>query len=214
MGKNVSLRLYFNFNPFCDKIQLIMRHRIFIAINLPEKIRMELSKYKENWPELPVRWTKKDNLHITLIFFGYLLDEELLEIFKITKEVAARNQSFLLNLSKICYGPPEKMPPKMVWVQGEKSREFASLKDDIEKSLGNSERVSFSPEKRVFSPHITLGRIRTWEFRQLEIEERPEISEDISLSFEVNSIEIMESHLKRRGPEYTIIESCPFKENF
>jgi len=75
----------------------------------------------------------------------------------------------------------------MVWVVGEKIKEFNT------------------------TPHITLGRIKTWQFRQIEPEERPEINEDIDLTFEVKSIEIMESQLKKGGPEYTVLESVPFK---
>jgi len=74
----------------------------------------------------------------------------------------------------------------MIWATGEKIKEFNLF------------------------PHINLGRIKTWQFRQIEPEERPEINENINLSFEVNSIEIMESRLKRTGPDYTILESCPF----
>lgn len=188
-----------------------MRHRIFIAINFPEDIKKRLEDYQGKWPGLPIRWTKKENLHITLVFLGYLTDDELLEICKITKEVASRNQSFSINLNKIYYGPPKKMPPRMVWVQGKKSKEFASLKDDLEKSLMISKEVHFSPEKRTFSPHITLGRIKAWEFRQIEPEERPLVDEEINLSFEVNSIEVMESELKRGGAEYSILESCSLK---
>jgi 2'-5' RNA ligase len=188
-----------------------MRHRVFIAINLPEDIKKKLTDYQSKWSELPCRWTKKDNLHITPIFIGYVSDEELMEICKIVKEVASRNSSFSVNLTKICYGPPKK-PPRMVWVTGEKSPEFVFLKEDLEKSLLNLEGAHFSPEKRVFSPHITLGRIRTWEFRQIEPEERPEVNEDISFSFEVNSIEVMESQLKRGGAEYTILESVPLSK--
>lgn len=79
----------------------------------------------------------------------------------------------------------------------------------METSLSNeSAPVGFSPENRAFSPHITLSRIRTWQWRQMEPEERPEVNKDISLSFEVNSIEVMESQLKRGGSEYTILESA------
>jgi len=188
-----------------------MKRRIFIAINLPEDIKKKLADCQGKWPELPIRWTKKENLHITLVFLGYLNDEELLEVCKITKEVASRNQSFSVNLNKICYGPPKKMPPRMVWVEGEKSEEFTSLREDLEKSLMTSGEVHFSSEKRAFSPHITSGRIKTWEFRQIEPEERPEISEEISLVFPVNSIEVMESELKKGGSEYIILEPCPLK---
>ena len=189
----------------------LMRHRIFIAINLPEEIKKKLADYQSKWPELPIRWTKKENLHITLIFLGYLNDEELLEICKITKEVASRNELFSINLNKIHYGPPKKIPPRMVWVSGEKSSDFTVLRDDLERSLATSDQVPFSPENRAFSPHITLGRIKTWEWRQIEPEERPEVNEEINLSFEVNSIDLMESQLKRGGSEYTILETCNLK---
>ncbi len=183
-----------------------MRHRIFIAINLPEEIKNKLSSFQAKWPELPTRWVKPENLHITLAFLGYLSDEELGEVLKISKEVAQRHAPFSINLVKICYGPPKKMPPRMIWIEGEKSKDLASLKDDLEKSLICS-KIPFELEEREFKPHITLGRIRQWEFRQIEPEERPLVEEEISLNFPVESIEIMESQLKRNGAEYTILES-------
>lgn len=97
----------------------------------------------------------------------------------------------------------------MVWVEGEKSEECAALKDNLENSLLESEKVSFSPERRAFRPHITLGRIRTWQFRKIEPEERPDVEQDISFPFEVSSIEVMESFLKKGGAEYTVLESAP-----
>lgn len=186
------------------------RHRIFIAINLPEDIKKKLSDYQSKWPELPVRWTKLENIHITLIFLGYLTNEEIPELCKIAKEVVSKYPQFTVNLNKICYGPPKKMPPRMIWVQGEKLKILSGLKEDLEKSL--TENIRFSPENREFSPHLTLGRIKTWQWRQIEPEDRPEVEEDISLSFNVNSIEVMESVLKRTGPEYTVLESAELKK--
>jgi len=183
----------------------LMQHRIFIAINFPEEIKRQLEKFQSQWPELPIRWTKPENLHITLAFLGYLSDQELPEICKIVKEVASRHKPFSINLIKICYGPPKK-PPRMIWVEGEKSKDLANLQIDLEKSLTFSENIKFEPEERSFTSHITLGRIRQWEFRQIEPEERPNVETDISLSFDVSSIEVMESFLKRTGPEYEILE--------
>lgn len=184
-----------------------MRHRIFIAINLPEDIKKQLSSYEFKWPELPARWTKKDNLHITLLFLGYVRDEELLDIFKAVKEAALKNQAFSINLKKIHYGPPNKKPARMIWAEGEKSIELAKLQRELENALGEK-NLGPQKETRAFAPHITLARLKPWEFKRLELEERPEISEEISLSFEVNSIEIMESHLKPKGPDYFVLESA------
>ena len=204
-----------------------MRHRIFIAINLPEDVKKQLADYEKKWPTLPVRWVRGDNLHITLVFLGYLNDEELLEVIKIVQEVAAKNLSFSINLNKILYGPPKKFPPRMVWVEGEESQELANLQKDLENSLYSSPLKGIKdsnppttlPQERApgeirpYSPHITLGRIKTWEFRRIEPEERPSVSEEISLSFPVESIEVMESQLKRGGPEYTILDSAPLAES-
>lgn len=184
-----------------------MKRRIFIAINLPEDIKRKLADYQNKWPDLPIRWTKPKNIHITLVFLGYVNDEELVEICKVAKEVAGRHLPFSIILDRICYGPPKKIPPRMIWIEGEKSKELATIKNDIEKSLINSKGVDFSSENRAFSLHITLGRIRQWEWRRIEPEERPEIKEEINLSFPVNSIEIMESELKRGGAEYIILQS-------
>jgi 2'-5' RNA ligase len=164
-----------------------MRHRVFIAINLPENIKKELSSFENKWPDLPARWTKKENLHITLEFLGYVSDEELMKVCQDTAELAQKHKPFDVRLNKIIYGPPGKMPPRMIWAVGEKIQELN------------------------ISPHITLARIRAWGFRQIEPEERPEVNEDIDLTFEVNSIEVMESVLKRGGPIYTILESFPLK---
>ena len=160
-----------------------MKRRIFIAINLPKNIKNELVKYQEKWPDLPIKWTKKENLHITLDFAGKINDDELLGIIDKTKKMAEKVSSFPVNLNKIHYGPPDKSPPRMIWVTGEKI------------------------ESMDLKPHITLGRIRQWEWRKIEPEEIPEINEDISLTFKANSIDIMESQLSQRGPKYTIIES-------
>ena len=186
-----------------------MHRRIFIAINLPENIKKELSNYQLKWLELPASWVKKENLHITLSFLGYLIDEELLEVLKTSEETALRHKPFIINLNKITYGPP-KRPPRMVWVEGEKNEELRKLQNDLENSLrGLSAKTE--NENRPFASHINLCRIRQWEFRKLETEERPEINEEINLSFEVNSIEIMESRLKRGGAEYSVLESCLLK---
>jgi len=189
------------------------RHRVFIAINLPNEVKKELAGFYDKWPELPAKWTTKDNLHITLEFLGDLTDVEIGDACKIVKEVAKRHNSFSMNLNKVLYGPPLRQGsagqapkiPKMVWAEGEKSDELIDLREDLQNCL--LEKIRFRPEGSGFVTHITLARISEWEFRKFEPEERPEINEDIDLMFSVESIEVMESELKRGGPVYTVLES-------
>lgn len=204
------------------------RHRIFIAINLPEDIKRELEKRQtelrsrftlsqnEDFGEW-AKWTSKDNLHITLEFLGNLTDIEIGDVCKIADEVVKKHNSFSINLNKICYGgvrpmsDPRLTPripriPRMIWAMGEKSDKLADLKRDLQECL--VERISFKPEPRSFTSHITLAKILEWEFRKFELEERPEINENIDFVIPVESIEVMESELKRGGPAYTVLESC------
>jgi 2'-5' RNA ligase len=159
----------------------------------------------DKWLDLPAKWTAKDNLHITLEFLGDLTDQEIGDACVIVSEVAQRHNSFSINLNKVLYGPPNKMPPKMVWAEGEKSDELVSLREDLQECL--LEKVKFRPEGRGFVTHITLARISEWEFRKFEPEERPEIDENIDLMFTAESIEVMESVKGRNGPQYIVIES-------
>jgi len=186
------------------------RHRVFIAINLPENVKKTLARYGEIWPELPAKWASKDNLHITLEFLGQLTDVEIADVCKVAGEVANRHAPFSINLDKIQYGPPKKNPPRMIWARGERSNELMELKNDLQDFL--LEEVQFRPDGKGFTPHITLARIKEWEFKKIEPEERLEINEDVNFNFTVESIEVMESVLKRGGPVYTILESCELKQ--
>jgi 2'-5' RNA ligase len=190
-----------------------MRHRIFIAINLPPEIKNVLKKFQNSFSELPAKWVKPENLHITLAFLGYIRDDNLSEIIEITKKVALRHKPFFIKIKKICYAPPEIKPPRMIWVVGEKNQQLADLKEDLQNSLMriNTPHRLHKEAGRSFVPHITLARIRKWEFKQMAPDERPEINEDLNLKFEVNSIEVMESRLKRAGAEYEILQSFPLK---
>lgn len=180
------------------------RHRIFIAINLPEDIKGDLAGFQRQWGSLLARWVEPENLHITVVFLGYATDLELGEVCLAVKEVAAKQNGFTITLNKIIYGPDAEKP-RMVWVLGEKSPELSALKNELDAALRG--KIHYVPEKRGLNPHITLARIKSLEWRMLDLEERPEINETIDMPLEVASIEVMESELKKGGPQYTIIES-------
>jgi len=193
----------------------MQKHRIFIAVNFSENIKNKLADYKEKYPALPCRWTKAENLHITMAFIGQTSDEGLAETCEIIKKVAEKHQPFLVSINKICYGPKdssvyadENKPPRMVWAIGEKSKEFSAIRKDLNDLLLGSEEIRFSTDGKEFSPHIILARIRAWEWAKIEPEERLQINECVDINFSVDSIEVMESELKRGGSEYEIIESC------
>jgi len=183
------------------------RQRIFIAINLPEDVKKKLTSYESQWPDLPARWTREENIHITLVFIGEVGAEAVGATSAAARAVAAEHAPFEIRLTKLCYGPIGKPQPRMVWVVGERSGACSALKNDLEESLAATEKIPFRSENRGFTPHITLARIRQWDWRKIEPEERPLIKEDLDITIPVDSIELMESELRRGGPRYSILES-------
>ncbi|MFO7806919.1 MAG: RNA 2',3'-cyclic phosphodiesterase [Candidatus Moraniibacteriota bacterium] len=199
-----------------------MFHRIFIAINLPQEIKDQLRDYQERQKEkfssamednsrgVPIKWTESENLHLTLAFLGNIKDKNVEAVFSPVQQVAENNSPFEFNLEQAVYGPPGAVPPKMIWGMVSKTPELEAIKKNLDERLEQTPEFFFQREKRDFSPHITLARIKTVIWRQIEPENQPEVAEELNLSFPVRSIEVMESVLKKQGPEYKTLKSFSF----
>lgn len=188
--------------------------RLFIAINLSDEIKQKLARTEQEIAGLfdqeirskLFKWVSKDNLHLTLLFLGAVEEAKLGQLCEIVKRVGEGQKPFAIKFNKICYGPPKIKPPRLIWLEIEKNQELLNLAEAIKKRVGES-GILRKIEQRDFSPHITLARIRTWLWRQIEPEERPEVEREPSLGFEVKSVEIMESQLKRAEAEYSVLKS-------
>jgi RNA 2',3'-cyclic 3'-phosphodiesterase len=200
-----------------------MKKRIFISIGLPDKIKNKIAELQEeidrsfsySCGSSPIKWTKKDNLHITLFFVGYLEINDLIGVFDIVGKVADEFNTFDLKLENISFAPKGKFPPKMVWVNAEKSEYLGKLQKQLETALLSNPNIILENEEgsnKNFSAHITTGRIVQWQFTRMEPEEIPDIEKDFSVGFKINSIEVMESELKKGGAQYTILKSFNFKD--
>ncbi|MCK9393368.1 MAG: RNA 2',3'-cyclic phosphodiesterase [Candidatus Paceibacterota bacterium] len=195
-----------------------MKKRIFIAINLGEKIKNNLAenqkeieqKFYYSFDFSPIKMIKKESLHCTLLFVGEVEDLELMEIFDITEKAVEKLENFDLLINDINYGP-NKENPKMIWANLEKTKELMQLQTNIERAILNNGYNAEIDKK--YTPHITLGRITQWQFKKINPEEIPDIGKDIGLGLSIKSIEIMESFIKKGGSEYCILKSFPLEKN-
>ena len=185
-----------------------MLHRVFLSIAIPKDIKEKLLQFKEEYKEIPAKWTDEENLHLTLIFLGNTSDQELIPVIETIQSSVKEHESFELNISSIVYGPSAEKP-KMIWAIINASSELKGLQKDLENNLASSEEISFVKERRDFSPHLTLARLKQTEFNIIEVEERQEVNKEISLSFPVSSIEVMESNISKSGVNHTILQSIP-----
>ncbi|PIP28389.1 MAG: RNA 2',3'-cyclic phosphodiesterase [Candidatus Moranbacteria bacterium CG23_combo_of_CG06-09_8_20_14_all_35_22] len=180
-----------------------MKSRIFISFNIPEKAKKGLLLVTEKWRDLPVKWIRENNLHITLVFLGLVSEEAILEICEKTRAICEKENIFDIEFDQIELFPL-KEEPKIIALTGKPSEELKNLVNNIEKGLG----ISNTPKKS-FRAHITLGRIRKYKWEALE--SKPEILEKFPLNLSIESVEIISSELNENGSNYLTLESCPLK---
>ncbi len=180
-----------------------MKRKIFISLDIPEKVRKRLVLTTKKWETLPIKWTRAVNLHFTLVFLGFVEEDDLADICEKIRKFALKNNAFDIEFGQIELFPSVD-EPRSVALTGEPSEELKNLINTLEDGLG----ISSAPKKS-FRPHITLGRIRKnpWE----ALEEKPEISEKFSLHLGVEAVDIMASDFENDEQEYSVIESCPLE---
>lgn len=149
-----------------------------------------------------VKIVEPENVHITLKFLGETEETLMEEIESIIKNAVEDVDPFNIQLKGTGVFPNPNYI-KVVWIginQGEKIGEIAHK---IDESLS---KLRFKKEKRGFSPHLTIARVKSAKNKDklLQIIEKYRDVEFANIS--VNSIKLMKSELTPKGPIYTILK--------
>lgn len=180
--------------------------RIFIAIEIPDKVKKELAEALVELKGLAfsIRWVEPKNLHFTLSFLGNVEKNKLNNLYRVVEKSLAGAPSFVVKLSKIVCLPNFRKPRVIALALGGDVEILEKLQKQIEKSLLDA---GFTPKTRTkFSPHLTLGRVR----KKVKRLERIKLGRKLlnfsfgfGQEFKVNSVTIFKSDLSAYGPVYT-----------
>ncbi len=183
------------------------RIRTFIAIELDESIKDELTKLQEQLkgkaPQGSVRWVRPGGIHLTLKFLGNVPADQIEEIARALQKSCQGFAPFSLSCGGLgCF--PNLKRPRVVWVGiQEETGTLAQLHKAIEENVAP---LGYPPEKRKFSPHLTLGRVqkRVGSGDRRRLGELVETLEIGTLGqMEVRSVNLMRSDLRPGGAVYT-----------
>ncbi|MFC2058662.1 RNA 2',3'-cyclic phosphodiesterase [Chloroflexota bacterium] len=184
--------------------------RAFIAIELPEPVKEALGRILSELKEMdhsPVKWVDPEGIHLTLKFLGNIPDGRVTAI--TTAYSGASNDASPFRLELNGLGAfPNLRKPRVVWVgMGGDIANLLKLQKNIERALVP---LGFPAEKRSFSPHLTLGRVRD----RASAPERHSLGEIVASlkaggtpSFEVSSVSLIRSTLTREGAIYNRLAS-------
>ena len=173
--------------------------RAFVAVFPPPELREEaLARARRLALRGRVRWSKPENIHLTLKFLGDVREEILDGLCAALEEVCGRHATFDAGLAGFGAFPSARRA-QVLWAGiGMGSTRLSSLATDLDAVLAP---LGFEREKRPYTPHLTLGRARG---QPASFEPR---SEEYIGEFRVRRVELTESTLTPEGAVYRTVRA-------
>lgn len=141
--------------------------RAFVAIELPDEAKRVLadaqatlrSSLESDSSRRSLKLTNPTGIHLTLKFLGDVERSRVDSLAGVIAEATAGFSPFSIRLGNPGVFPNPRSP-RVLWVglEGD-TTSLLRLAESVERSLS---RLGFPPERRGFSPHLTLARIADW----------------------------------------------------
>lgn len=175
--------------------------RTFVCIEVPRSIkdRIESLQRALRINNAQVSWVKPSNIHLTIKFLGDVPSSKIESVRGAVERAATGLGEFDIEVSTAgCF--PSARSPRVLWVGlGNMPDSLKQLHSNVEVELA---REGFPREQKRFSPHLTIGRVRSPQNAARTAEDliatgfEPE-------TFRATEIIVMRSDLNSSGSIYT-----------
>ena len=187
------------------------RVRSFIAVELPSAARDAVERVMRDLRATAgdgVRWVRPEGIHLTLKFLGDIDVDSVPAISTALDRCAAFAAPFDLIVEGVGVFPNARRP-RVVWVGlGRALESLQGLQQSVEREL---EALGFARERRAFTPHLTLGRVRDG----VSAQQGRALSEAIAgasvqpgVDLPVRELALMKSDLRPTGAVYTRLHAA------
>ena len=175
--------------------------RLFVATEVPQDVRSAVAEavapLRERFPR--ARWVPAQNQHVTLKFLGSTYPRLFDWVSTTVGEVVSRHESFATRVADLGAFPNARRA-RVLWAGlDDAGSAFARLAGALDEALSKE----FAPEKRAFTPHLTIAR-----FEPPVALDPDEIAFE-SERFEVGRVVLFRSHLRRPAPVYEPVQTYP-----
>ncbi len=175
--------------------------RTFVAVLLPDVVKQCIAEFQEDLIRLraDVKWVKPVNVHITLKFLGDVDVQKIDEIFARVGEAVQPFVRFTIGIAGTGTFPNDRRP-NVLWIAVWEGAEILiRMAERIDSALSP---MGFQKDRRPFSPHLTIGRVRSTKRIEDTIAFMRK-SEWNAGSFEAEAVAVMKSDLRPAGALYT-----------
>jgi 2'-5' RNA ligase len=184
--------------------------RLFIAVTIPEGIKTKIeaaqAELRRVLPERSVRWTRREQFHLTLKFLGDV-NAGRVETLGETLRAACRGFGALhLRAERVgCF--PDLRYPRVVWVGvQDQAKQLPLLQAAIERA---AQEYTTEEKEAQFTGHVTLARIKG--IKRLEAEALGKavagMADRLFGQWTACQVEIMRSELLPQGARHSSLAS-------
>jgi RNA 2',3'-cyclic 3'-phosphodiesterase len=182
--------------------------RAFIAVRLPENCLAAVvslqRRLDSRLSSAALKWTRKEQLHLTLSFLGQVPVNRLAELIEALKGACKGSSLFKLQLSGIgCF--PNFDRPNVIWqgIAGD-----TALLCELQGRIAAAAEGfgDHAKEARAYHPHLTLARVKPpqKEIRRIG-ESLKKMQSDPCGEWAVEEVELIRSELSPQGSRYTTV---------
>lgn len=174
--------------------------RLFVALDVPTDVRDALAALRIGDLD-GARWTKPEQIHLTLRFLGDTPDEHLPAV---TAALAGIDTPPPLDLRLDGLTAfPSRRRPRVLVARIAPNDELMSLQQRIEDAV---QHLGFEPEARPFRPHLTLARFQRADARAVHDFLRTHTA---AATFTANAFHLYASTLTPSGAVHERLASFP-----
>lgn len=186
--------------------------RIFFAVDLPADIKEQIGQFigvlKKKARSHSIRWSRPENLHVTLQFLAEVKTEHLSQVI-----ACVRNQlAVSLKHANLHFGSLQLFPnpfrPRVIVYEINPQDDLARLSGLIGEGI---KLANYAIETRPFRAHLTLGRIK--QPQGLDLHFLSEVKLPSMTALRINEVVLFRSEPQPEGSHYSVVERIPLGEN-
>jgi RNA 2',3'-cyclic 3'-phosphodiesterase len=186
--------------------------RLFIGVELSDDVKARAAMVADALREklgrrVTARWIAPENLHVTLWFIGEVADDRADAVMSaVNAPFAVR--PFDLDLRGAGAFPPHGAP-RVLWIGVDAGQE--SMKALYAELATRLQPLGFEPERRAYSAHLTIARVR--ECRSREVRNLLREIDANSGRCRIAAVTVFRSRLSPKGANYEPLLRVPLERS-
>lgn len=184
--------------------------RVFCAVELPAEVRARLEEHilrlRKEVPDAVASWSRVENIHLTLKFFGNVAVRRIEKISAVAERVVKQFSTFQIGVGETGVFPRPSRA-QVLWIGvSDASGQLSALHEKFEDECAAE---GFEKENRPYRPHLTIARLRKPEGARHLADAHLQMQFE-TIQVNVEELVVFRSELSPKGSRYTPISRVSF----